>query len=65
MGYGPAAVERRALRIIAKLGGDVKYDKQWRGKSVVKIPSESDIVQLQTELDKCCELLVDHLRFVL
>jgi hypothetical protein len=65
LGFGPAAVERRALRIIKKLRGEFIYVKQRHGKSVMNILSESEMIKLQTDLDKCCKLLLGHLRFVL
>jgi hypothetical protein len=65
LGHGPAAVERRALKIIEKLHGEFRYVKQWIRKSVLKITTSSEIMQLQRELDNCCKLLVGHLRSVL
>jgi hypothetical protein len=67
LGFGPAAVERRALRIIEELRSKIKHVKQWRkrGRGVLRVTTASEMKQLQKELDKCCMLLVNHLQFVL
>jgi hypothetical protein len=65
LGFGPAAVERRALRIIKKLRGEIRQVKQWRRESAIKITTASEIVQLQRDLDRCCKMLLEYLRCVL
>jgi hypothetical protein len=30
----------------------------------LEIPSEAEMIKLQTDLDECCKLLLYHLRFV-
>ena len=65
VGFGPASVERKALMLIRQLRGHSRYVRRWGKKTKLIIHTDSEISQMEEELRKCCESLVDYLRLVL
>ena len=63
LGFGPAAAERRALGAMKKLGVHTRYVQRWRNKTVMKVLTAAEVLQLEKEVERCCKMLAGYLRY--